>query len=140
MLDDVSTHSPAHSTLPEGQMQLPEVQGRPAGHAMPHALQLLGSIEVSTQRPLQLVAGDWQPSAHLPPVHACPGGHGTLHPPQLSGSEAVSTHVPLQLVRPGAHEQEPSEHTIPGEHATPQDPQLAGSLRTSLQRPAQALS
>jgi hypothetical protein len=70
MFEEVSTQSPAHSTVPEGQVQLAEVHGRPMGHATPQAPQLPGSVAMSTHRPLQLVGGDWHPNAQLPPAHA----------------------------------------------------------------------
>jgi hypothetical protein len=99
-LDAVSTHWPLHRAgiVPLVQPHLPPAHCSPAGHAVPHAPQLLGSRCKLTHARLQSV----RPLAHIIwqvlVEQTSPFGHGLPHAAQFFGSDVVSTQVPPQLV------------------------------------------
>lgn len=78
-----STHVPLHSTLVPAQAHCAFVQSCPARHAAPQLPQLKGSLDRSTQRPAQFVAGARHEVRHCPPEQAVPVAQIWLHPPQF---------------------------------------------------------
>ena len=86
-----------------------------AEHLLPHAPQLLVSVNSLTHTPLHNVSPKGHthnPSRHAPPVHVLP------HPPQLLVSVSVLTHEPLQAVCPKEQpEHAPLIHEMPPVHA-----------------------
>lgn len=99
----VSTHAPAHSVSPGGQLVVhaPPAQTRPVPHAAPQEPQLAGSLAVSVQTPPQSVA----PPVHAqtPALHSCPPVQAAPQEPQWAGSVSVDTHAPPQRVCPAEH-------------------------------------
>lgn len=85
----------------------------PDGHSCLQAPQLLASVLVSTQLPLQSVWPDPQLLTHWLLEHTSPEPQAWLQAPQLSWSLASETHTPLQLVFPVAQvvTQRPFEQT-----------------------------
>jgi hypothetical protein len=112
-----------------------------AGHAVPHALQLAGSLLRLTHAPLQLVRPAVQLVAHTPAEHTWPAAHVRPQAPQLLLSDCRSRHVPEQFVCPAAHEttQAPPLHTCPAAHVRPHAPQLLLSDCRSRHVPEQSV-
>jgi hypothetical protein len=84
-------HCPQLVLLVRGSVQAPAQQAVSAPpHALPHALQLSGSVWVSRQRPLQHAL----PPAHVPALQASTHAPAGLHflPPVQSPSTAQLTH------------------------------------------------
>ena len=67
-------------------------------HALPHVLQLIGSLVRSTQLSLQLVVGEGQ--AQLPPPQVMPPVQANVdpHPPQLLLLVCSLTQAPLHAL------------------------------------------
>jgi hypothetical protein len=116
------------------------------GHVMPQPPQLLLSVVVSTQFPLQqvlpVIQGEFMPHLHCPPEQVSPvGAQAVPHIPQLLAFELVSTHVPLQSV--GAelgHLQLPLWQVCTPGHTVPHIPQFIESLLRSVQVPLPQLA
>lgn len=66
-------------------------------HDRPHPPQLLASLVVSVQAPLQLVS---LPHEHVPPMQAAPVMHALPHWPQFDVLELVSTQAPAHPRNP----------------------------------------
>jgi hypothetical protein len=62
-----------------------------AGQAVPHPLQLAGSLVMSRQDPLQLVVPLGHELWHLPPAQTELAGQGLLQPPQFPELVSVLT-------------------------------------------------
>jgi len=97
-------------------------------HLVPHAPQLLGSVERLTQDPLQFVSPVWQLTVHLPLEHTSPAGQTLPHVPQFDGSTSVAVHVVPHSVWLAGHWHAPETHAWPGWQTIEQPPQCAGSL------------
>jgi hypothetical protein len=88
----------------------------------PQLPQLFGSLDVTTQVPLQFVWPLGQPQR---PLTHWPLAHTLLQAPQLLPSVAVLVHVPLHSVGvPLGHLHEPPWHVSPPEQVLPHAPQL----------------
>jgi hypothetical protein len=100
--------------------------------------QLVGSVCVSEQRPLQ---NDW-PLAHphVPPLQSWLPGHALPHVPQLPGSFSGSTHPPLHATRPVAQTQPERWQVYPVGQTIPHPPQFCGSLRVLTHAPLHVVS
>jgi hypothetical protein len=89
------TQEPPQLLCPEAQLHAPALHVLPPVHAFPHLPQLLGSVEVVTQVPLQLVVPSWQtqvvPLQKKSPVHVLGQVTVPLHP-----SDAVPHCCPVQ--------------------------------------------
>ncbi len=130
---------------------MPPPQSRPDGHTVPHAPQLEGSFEVTTQ---------------VVPQRVCPGGHGAPHRPraQTSLAEQVvpqrpqlallvcafTSHplaaVPSQLAKPALQDptaQAPAMQVEvllgPAVHVAPHAPQWVALVRVSTSQPLAAM-
>jgi hypothetical protein len=77
----VSTQLPSQLVLPVGHEHMPVVQLCPTPHDIPHAPQLAGAVEVSTQTPLQLACPAWQPP-QTPAEQLAPSAHALPQAPQ----------------------------------------------------------
>ena len=97
---------------------------------VPQAPQLLLSVVLSVQVPLQLANPDWQVRPQVPPEHTYPAGQTLEQVPQLPLSVLVSTQVPLQFISPDWQESEqvPPEQTWPAGQMVAQLPQWLRSL------------
>jgi hypothetical protein len=114
-------------------VQEPAWHAAPAGHTVPQAPQLFGSVAVSVQVPLQLVSPATG-QLHPPSAQTSPAAHCTPQRPQLFGSVARSVQVPLQFTSPAVEQvQTPSAQMSPAGHTTPQAPQLFTSVARSVQ-------
>lgn len=93
-----SRHTMPQSVCPEEQPDehTPPEHVWPAPQLLPHVPQLRRSLEVSTQKPLQLVRPP--PHTHAPLAQLAPTEHTLPHVPQSNGSVERSTHPPLQSV------------------------------------------
>jgi hypothetical protein len=127
----------AVQVLPPEVQQVPPVQVCPVWHALPQPPQLLWSVFVSTQVPLQFVWLLGHCAVHTPFWHVSVRLHTLLQAPQFSGSEFVSTHMPLQVVCGGEHAHCPLWHVWPLEQTVPQSPQWLESVLVSTQAPPQ---
>jgi len=125
-------------------------------HALPHALQLLVLVFVSTHDPLQVVFPLLHAKVHALLVHAATAfatvvEHAVAQLPQWLTLLAMSKHVPLHIVgepegQPERHEYVPPSpppvagpHTgVPPEQALPQLPQL-GDFESSTHAPPQGM-
>jgi hypothetical protein len=68
-------------------------------HTLPHAPQLLGSVDVETQLPPHDVRPmSEHPLVQMPLLHPCDMAQPLPHAPQLPGSVIVSTQAPLHIV------------------------------------------
>ncbi len=121
-------------------LHAPDEQVDVGGHAMPQPPQLLLSLAMSTQAPLQLRWFGGQFVTHVPAAHTCPPTQALPQRPQFVGSLNVSTQRSPQRLCPighGARRHAPISQVVPGPHTTPHAPQLPGSLRMSRQTPEQ---
>ena len=120
------TQAPPQKVCPGGQVQALFTQLSPEGQAIPHALQLFGSVLRLTHVPLQLFSPDWQVSPHMPPEQTSPAGHTVVQEPQCALSVCSFTHVPPQFVSPAWHDRPhmPTEHTLPAGQTCPHVPQF----------------
>jgi hypothetical protein len=87
----------AHWVVPH--RHWPPEQTSPAGHFVPQAPQLLGSLLVLAQPDAQQVSPAAQMTplhAHAPPAQASGAPHALPHVPQLASLVFTSTHAPLQ--------------------------------------------
>lgn len=110
----------------------------------PHAPQLLGSVWVLTQVPLQHVwpaeQGGLQTFWQVPFTQVFwPGGQTVPHDPQLVASLCRLTQPPEQEVKPLAHEHVPLLQTMLAPHALPHPPQLLASVCRLTQVPLQVV-
>jgi hypothetical protein len=97
----VFVHVPLHFVPLFGHEQPPFAHVSPPVQATPQAPQLFGSLEASTQAPLQSVRPAGQDASwHIPRAQAAPVAQVTLHAPQLPELAWVSTQAPLQDVWP----------------------------------------
>jgi hypothetical protein len=86
-----------HGLVLVGHAHAPAMHTAPPVHAMPQPPQLLGSVFVSTQAPVQLVV----PAGHIVVQvieHTCIAVHIVPHAPQFCGSVFVSTQTPPHSV------------------------------------------
>ncbi len=126
--------------------QPPPQQFVPAAHVVLHKPQLLLSVDLSTQTPLQTLRGETQ---HIPPAHDTPMPHAWPQLPQLLGSLLKSVQTgPLVVVHmfgvpapqltvhaPPVHVAEPLPCGDGAGHFVPHPPQLFGSLAVATQVP-----
>jgi hypothetical protein len=70
---------------------------------MPHALQFIASVAVSTHVPLQSIWLTGQFVAHVPLPHTVAPGHALPQAPQFALLLSVSTHAPPHNVSPAVH-------------------------------------
>ena len=110
---------PAHWQTPETQV--------PPPHEWPHAPQLLGSVAVLTQVPLQS-SGALAGQAHAPLMHEAPVAHFAPHAPQLLVSFARFAQTEPQLTSLVGQVQMPALHVEPVGQTLPHLPQLFASL------------
>jgi hypothetical protein len=158
--------SNGHDVVPVGHVKpasmgvpvhLPLEQSCPKAQTVPHAPQLVGSIDVLVQMVVPsnghavVLGGHVKPASRggpasmgvpvqLPLVQNCPRAHAVPHAPQWVGSIAVFVHTVTPLdthaVVPGGHvkpastgvpAQLPLMQSCPNAHALPHAPQLLGS-------------
>ena len=115
----------------QGFAHTPATHACPVPQTLPHAPQLVMSVETFTHVPLQLTVegGQLLPATHKPATHDCPVAHIFPHVPQLVMSVDTFTHVPLQLTPGGAQllalqvfvegSQLPLQHSLPALHLWP---------------------
>jgi hypothetical protein len=104
-------------------------------HAVPHAPQFAGSVEVSMHVPPQSASGGRQVlvATHAPAVQTWAAVHATPHAPQFASSLEVSTHVVPQAARGAvqAVTHAPAVQTSFAAQETPHAPQFASSVCVS---------
>ena len=76
---------------------------RPPPHTVPQPPQLVASLLMSTQLPLQLTSGAVHDVAQLPALHTWFMPQALAQEPQLAGSADRSTQALPHFVRPTPH-------------------------------------
>jgi hypothetical protein len=94
LFDVTFTHAPLQSRVPAGHSQRPDVHTPPGMQTTPQPPQLLRSVPVFTQLPLQFVCMPQPRKLQLPLLHA-PDEQCVPHAPQLFGSESNRVSQPF---------------------------------------------
>jgi len=137
----------AHPSVQEKPAPGSTQSGRAAGHAVPHAPQVLGLARLASHPVVTSPSQSSQPASqlamrHMAPLHsavACAGSQAVPHAPQWARLDAVSTQLPPQSVGAAgghseAHENESAVRTQKGVGAwqlVKQSPQAAGLVRSA---------
>ena len=119
-----------HCKRPTGHTQSPLLHDVPPGQVLPHAPQLCGFDDTSTQlRPHCTLAP--QSAAQVPRRQTwfCP--QATPQPPQFAGSLSSATHAPAHAVVPVGHTHWPAVQVWLGAHVAPHAPQFRRSLSSA---------